>query len=255
MSEQTRDTSEDVRLMQVQQREDRPAATHSPDREPSQFKRRAIQLGVWAGAALLVGGAVKVGYSAHEKREHDMAGKRADEVTAIRTAEGDGTHLQKIKGMVVLLGGSRMRSTPQEYNPQHGLNLGLVHPHIQSGNIDRTVGEGEAVILSDPIIVNNGVQWVEAIPEPPINGEFSKGTAQSLADETVYSNLTDLLEQKAAMVCNQTGYGTANISKDFAYVGADGQPTATYANLSWQAFNVLQHSGVLNCTTELDPVK
>jgi hypothetical protein len=216
--------------------------------------------GVILGSAAIAGGAYVVEvYPKRVHNENELTNARLAQIGQINTSKKTGAHIPTLTGEVILLNGSNIRSSATETSSKYHYNLILKKDDLVPGNIIDTVGEDgdEALVLTDPIIVQNsdsGAYWVQAVKEPTKGGSNEKGSATALADATISANLTGLLEQGRALVCNQGEAGYATVNRNFGYVSADGKATAEYQSITSvaDAFRYVEsQDGGLNCTDEL----
>jgi hypothetical protein len=191
-------------------------------------------------------------HSLREQNLHEIATAHTEQIQNLKNLQESGDHTRTIGAMVVLMEGAKIRTSTAQANERL---FGYV-----PGNVRHTVGKKEVMIFTNPLVTftnpdseNKGAEWIQASEFiPPVEGSFEKGTAEALADATDSVNLTGLLEQKAAVICDQVDDSYATVTDNFGYAGPDGNQTAYVTTMPAATFEAdVLVNGSWNCVNEL----
>lgn len=217
-----------------------------PDKGPRLHRaRRIVRRGVVG--VLAVGAAGGVAFAVHEYRgyetahadkqtnERKIANANSDKVDTLTSEQASGEHIPILGKVVVLLPDANIRSSTKVINSR------VWHTYHVPGNSIRTVAKDQAVVLSGPIVRNVDGVWVQAVPEPLQESDFTKPamtpmpqkSIEALAEVTISAKLSTLLAQENAMVCDipKDPGNFTTVSKDNSYRSPDGGAAATYSDV------------------------
>jgi hypothetical protein len=237
-------------LGETQPGQGRPYPT-GPNKAPRKSRHLGRKiLGGLAAAAVVVGGipAIKEYNEIHSKREKsltDIATARQRAIDNL-TESAKGEPVRTLNGKVVLFGGSTLRSSALVRDSS-------VFGYVP-GTVREVVGDGEAVVFNNPLVIENGDIWLQARP-----ASSTPSSIEAFVDDSAYVDATALVHQGLAMVCDLRPDISSVISKDGETVGPAGQPTATYEVVhsitDKQDLQDLESSGLINyrCDDSLKP--